>query len=63
MGEIASHTALAAAVLALFRDPYFDPGCLANCNVNVFVVHSLPSLARAAEIAEQGSRLDQPLHP
>jgi len=42
---------LAAAVLALFRDPYFDPACLANCNVNVFVVHSLPSLARAAEIA------------
>src|SRR5229473_5856015 len=22
---------LAAAVLALFRDPYLDPGCLANC--------------------------------
>src|SRR6266568_1263176 len=43
--------ASSAAVLALFRDPYFDPGCLANCNVNVFLVHSLPSLARAAEIA------------
>ena len=33
---------LAAAVLALFRDPYLDPGCLANCNVNVFLVRSAP---------------------
>jgi signal transduction histidine kinase len=44
---------LAAAVLALFRDPYIDPGCLANCNVNIFLVHSLPSLARAAGIADR----------
>ncbi len=44
---------LAAAVLALFRDPYFDPSCLANCNVNIFLVHSLPSLARAAGIADR----------
>ena len=28
---------LTAAVPALFRDPYFDPGCLANCTVNVFL--------------------------
>jgi len=40
-----------AAVLALFRDPYLDPGCLANCNVNVFLVRSFPSLARAADFA------------
>jgi signal transduction histidine kinase len=44
---------LAAAVLALFRDPYFDPSCLANCNVNIFLVNSLPSLARAAGIADR----------
>lgn len=44
---------LAAAVLALFRDPYLDPGCLANCNVNVFLVRSLPSLARAVALADR----------
>jgi signal transduction histidine kinase len=44
---------LTAAVLALFRDPYFDPGCLANCTGNVFLVHSLPSLAHAVEIADR----------
>jgi signal transduction histidine kinase len=44
---------LAAAALALFRDPYFDPGCLANCNVNIFLIRSLPSLARAVEIADR----------
>ncbi len=42
---------LAAAVLALFRDPYLDPGCLANCNVNAFLIRSLPSVARAAGLA------------
>jgi len=44
---------LAAAVLALFRDPYLDPGCLANCNVNVFLVHPVPSLANAVEAADR----------
>jgi signal transduction histidine kinase len=44
---------LAATVLALFRDPYLDPSCLANCNVNVFLVRSLPSLAHAVEIADR----------
>jgi signal transduction histidine kinase len=42
-----------AVALALFRDPYLDPGCLANCNVNVFLVHPLPSLAHAIEIADR----------
>jgi signal transduction histidine kinase len=37
---------LAALALALTRDPYFDPGCWANCNVNAFLVRSLPSVAR-----------------
>jgi signal transduction histidine kinase len=40
-----------AIILALFRDPYLDPSCLANCNVNAFLVHPLPSLAHAIEIA------------
>jgi signal transduction histidine kinase len=38
-------TAFVAVGLALFRDPYFDPSCFANCNVNVFLVRSLPKLA------------------
>ena len=44
---------LTAATLALFRDPYLDPGCLANCTVNTFLVRSLPSLARAVEIGNR----------
>jgi signal transduction histidine kinase len=44
---------LTAAALALFRDPYFDPGCLANCTVNSFLVLPLPSLARAVEVADR----------
>ncbi len=44
---------LTAAALALFRDPYFDPGCLANCTVNSFLVRPLPSLARAVEVADR----------
>jgi len=44
---------LAGSALALFRNPYLDPGCLANCNVNVFLVRSLPSLARAVEVADR----------
>jgi signal transduction histidine kinase len=42
-----------AAVLALFRDPYLDPACLANCNANVFLVYRMPSLARAVENADR----------
>jgi signal transduction histidine kinase len=44
---------LAALLFALFRDPYFDPGCWANCTVNSFLVRSLPSLAQAVEIADR----------
>src|ERR1700722_19118347 len=39
--------ALVALGLALFRDPYIDPACWANCTDNVFLVRSLPALARA----------------
>ena len=44
---------LAAVALALFRNPYFDPGCLANCNVNIFLIRSLPSLARTVQIGDR----------
>jgi len=46
-------TLLAAFLLALFRDPYFDRGCWANCTVNSFLVRSLPSPAHAVEIADR----------
>jgi signal transduction histidine kinase len=48
-----AEAALTGSALALFRDPYFDPGCLANCTVNVFLVRSLPPLARAVEIGDR----------
>jgi signal transduction histidine kinase len=38
---------------ALFRDPFFDPDCWANCTDNVFLVRSLPSLARAIEVTDR----------
>jgi signal transduction histidine kinase len=44
---------LTAAALALFRDPYFDPGCLANCTVNMFLVRSLPSLAHTVQVIDR----------
>jgi signal transduction histidine kinase len=42
---------LVALGLALFRDPYLDPACWANCTDNVFLVRSLPALARAVTAA------------
>ncbi|SRR6266851_582371 len=44
---------LTVAALALFRDPYFDPGCLANCTVNVFLVRSLRPLAHTVAICDR----------
>jgi signal transduction histidine kinase len=41
--------ALSALGRALFRDPFFDPGCWDNCTDNVFLVHSFPDVARAIE--------------
>jgi signal transduction histidine kinase len=40
-----AEAALAALGLALFRDPYVDPNCWANCTDNVFLLRSLPGLA------------------
>ena len=45
--------ALAALGLALFRDPYLDPTCWANCTDNVFLLRSLPSLARAVTATDR----------
>ena len=45
--------ALAALGLALFRKPFFDPNCWANCTDNDFLVRSVPRLARAIEVADR----------
>ena len=44
---------LTAVALALFRDPYFDPGCLANCTAHFFLVRSLPPLAHAVNLTDR----------
>jgi signal transduction histidine kinase len=44
---------LVALGLALFRDPYLDPACWANCADNVFLVRSLPTLARAVAATDR----------
>ena len=41
--------ALSALGRALFRDPFFDPACWDNCTDNVFLVRSLPDVARAIQ--------------
>jgi len=53
VGAAYAEAAIAGCALALFRDPYSDPRCLANCNVNAFLVRSLPSLSRAVEISDR----------
>ena len=45
--------ALAALSLALFRDPYLDPTCWANCTDNMFLLRSLPALARAVTATDR----------
>jgi signal transduction histidine kinase len=45
--------ALAALGLALFRKPFFDPNCWANCTDNDFLVRSLPRLVRGIEVADR----------
>jgi signal transduction histidine kinase len=53
VAAVYAEAALAAAGLALFRDPYFDPGCWSNCTVNVFLVHSVPGLARGIQLVDR----------
>jgi signal transduction histidine kinase len=45
--------ALAALGQALFRDPFFDPNCWANCTDNLFLLRSLPRLARGIETTDR----------
>ena len=45
--------ALVSAGRALVRDPFFDPTCWANCTDNVFLLRSLPDLARAIDVAHR----------
>jgi len=45
--------ALAALGRALFRHPFFDPDCWANCTDNLFLLRSLPRLARGIEVADR----------
>jgi signal transduction histidine kinase len=45
--------ALAALGLALFRKPFFDPDCWANCTDNLLLVRSLPHLARGIEVEDR----------
>jgi signal transduction histidine kinase len=45
--------ALAAIGRALFRDPFFDPDCWANCTDNLFLLRSIPRLARGIEVADR----------
>ncbi len=44
---------LVAVALGLVRDPFFDPNCWANCTDNVFLLRSLPGLARGIESAHR----------
>jgi signal transduction histidine kinase len=44
---------VAGLVMALFRDPYFDPTCWANCLVNPFLVHSAPDLVSATQVVDR----------
>jgi signal transduction histidine kinase len=52
-GAVSVEAAIAAIGLALFRDPYADPACWANCTDNVFLVRSLPALARAVTATDR----------
>jgi signal transduction histidine kinase len=45
--------AIATLGRALFRDPFFDPNCWANCTDNLLLVRSLPPLARGIEVGDR----------
>jgi len=45
--------ALVALGQALFRDPFFDPDCWANCTDNLFLLRSLPRLALGIETTDR----------
>jgi signal transduction histidine kinase len=43
---------LSAVGRALFRDPFVDPGCWDNCTDNVFLVRSIPGIARGIQAVD-----------
>src|SRR5919201_2128355 len=53
VGVVYLEVLIAALLLAVFRDPYFDRGCWANCTVNSFLVRSLPSFAHTIEVGDR----------
>jgi signal transduction histidine kinase len=53
VGVVYLEALIAALLLAVFRDPYFDRGCWANCTVNSFLVRSLPSFAHTIEVGDR----------
>ena len=53
IAAVYAETGTAALLLALFRNPYLDPSCWANCSVNSFLVSSHPSLVRTVESADR----------
>jgi hypothetical protein len=55
IGIAYGEASLTAVALALFRDPYFDPSCWANCSVNSFLVTSRPSFVHDVEVADRWS--------
>jgi signal transduction histidine kinase len=48
-----AEAALVALGLALFRDPYLDPNCWANCTDNVFLLRPLPELTQRIAVADR----------
>src|SRR5918996_321856 len=52
VGAVYIEATLAALGRALFRDPFFDLNCWANCTDNSFLVRSFLSLARAIELSD-----------
>jgi signal transduction histidine kinase len=53
VAAVYSEAALVAFGQALFRNPFFDPNCWANCTDNRFLVRSLPPLARVIEATDR----------
>jgi signal transduction histidine kinase len=52
-GAVYVEAGIAALVLALFRDPFFDPSCWANCIDNVFLIRSLSRFTHAIQVADR----------
>jgi signal transduction histidine kinase len=52
-GAAYAEAVVAAFLLALFREPYLDRSCWANCTVNSFLLSSRPSLVRDVETSDR----------